>query len=281
MERTRVRGAMLGWLLAITTLAAPVVAQGPGSVLVYPRFKTDQKMKTIGRITNTGSSTEVALLLVCPGDSQGFCPFLVTTFELERNATRVFNVNDFDPPCKEGYFVALGESGDELIGSYEIFKGKVGKLREADNAVAFASGSSPIAFGEVLVSDYRATSGKVGSELVLLDLLVADRILDEEDQTGPMPSQQLEITGTRDDGSGSFTVNHEFTCFERVKLERLNSRFGRGFSGDYGSITIRALEREDERRALIMGAMCEKAKGSQSTRSLFDMTPTNESGGIE
>ncbi len=77
-------------------------------------------------------------------------------------------------------------------------------------------------------------------------------------------------------GNVNFTVSREFTCYERVKLDRLNSSFRKQTLGDYGSIVVRALPRDDGGLIFITGALGETGKGSQSMRPMFDATPSSE-----
>ena len=65
MGRQGILTAALLLILGVGALAAAAMAQNvPSEALLFHRFKINQKHRTVARITNLGSSTSVATVLL-------------------------------------------------------------------------------------------------------------------------------------------------------------------------------------------------------------------------
>lgn len=269
--RRRAHAVFMWGLVFALSAQVPLLAAGPSDVLLFSRFKTDKKHNTTARITNTTATTTVSVIFVCAGSGQGFCPSLVTEFVLGRNATEVLNVDALNPPCGEGFFVAVATNARTgLIGSYEIARGRAGKRRISDSALPLGSegenGTSGLTHG--LIGDFRTKFAKDDSFLTLIDLNVVAAITGED----PLPSQSVQITGVSEDGQASSAEPYVFTCYARTAINRLSGRFTRGALGDLGTLVIRPDARGDALPPAVYGAISEQGPGARAKRTLFGFT---------
>lgn len=271
----------------------------PGSFLVFPLFDVREGYATQIRITNTSSSSSVAVQLnfVCPGTKKDpFCPALDRHIDLTPYETYVAHVADFNPPCHEGFVVAFAENGsyqavafDYLIGSYHIAFGgsresapaiaiqslkDAGEVLGADNELQFGTIAGPDpdykALPTQLYTDFQAAGEGVGSQLILLTL---DTIAGGHN---PVTSVDIDFWNEHEE---PFSTSWEFVCWTRVPLERIDFNFFADNLGTpYGALKVKAdakcplaggcppLEPFDP---TILGAINEYRGDSWSKRNLF------------
>ena len=103
-----------GQALAIDGIAA---TERPGSQLVFPKFDIRAGYATQFSITNIDDddSVGIELVYICPGVLLGDqrCRSLVRKLVLTPRETRVIDVGEHKPPCKQGYALAYALSVDQ------------------------------------------------------------------------------------------------------------------------------------------------------------------------
>ena len=249
--------------------AVPVFHEmNPGSLLVFPLFDVRAGWATQLRITNTSSTSSVAVQLnfVCPpaAPQDNFCDALDRHISITPHGTYIADVATFNPPCAEGYVVAFAEDGahkavafDHLIGSYHI---AVGGSVEAAPAIAIQSAKADgedlgsddaLQFGGVIEDnpDYKSLPSRVftdfqaivtddagapiiGSELILLTLDAA------AGEFNPVTSVDIDFWNADE---MPFSTSWHFVCWTRVPLDKIDFNFSKaGLITDYGSLTVKA-----------------------------------------
>ena len=238
----------------------------PGSFLVFPVFDITQGFITQLHITNTDPmmAVQIQLDFVCPGSRQDpFCDALTRHLTIIPSGALVLDVEEFHPPCNQGYIVVFAENAmhqaisfNALIGSYNITR----RYREhdggAEQAITIQSvkpfnevlGESGVlqfgphpnpatqdyaALATQLFTSFRAVGGSekvYGSDLILLTL---------NTMIGAPNPASLVVIDFWNENAVAFSASLEFVCWTQVRVDEIDFNFVSANLGTlYGSMTI-------------------------------------------
>ena len=238
----------------------------PGSLLVFPVFDITEGFVTQMHITNTDPMTAVQVQIdfVCPGSSQDpFCDALSRHLTIVSSGTMVIDVEEFHPPCKQGYAIVFAENAmyqaisfNTLIGSYNVTRRYRSHEGGAEQAIAIQSikpfnevlgASGALQFGPdpnpdtqdyaalatQLFTSFRAVGGSDplrGSELILLTLNTI---------VGAPNPASLVVIDFRSENAVAFSATWEFVCWTQVRIDDIDFNVMEDHLGTlYGSMTI-------------------------------------------